>query len=97
MLLFFWFYFCLVGFILCGWCSELSGKLLLYFFYGNGFCGCIYELMLCLLVEDFDFWLCDIQGYGESDYGGCFYGWNCNVEMVVEVFEVGCGFYGDVQ
>ncbi|HCE7492272.1 TPA: alpha/beta hydrolase PoxA, partial [Pseudomonas aeruginosa] len=56
-----------------------------------------YEPMLRLLAEDFDLWLCDIQGHGESDHGGRFHGWNRNAEMAVEAFEAGRGPYGDVQ
>lgn len=70
---------------------------MLHFLHGNGFCGRTYEPMLRLLAEDFDLWLCDIQGHGESDHGGRFHGWNRNAEMAVEAFEAGRGPYGDVQ
>ncbi|MBF2974997.1 alpha/beta hydrolase, partial [Pseudomonas aeruginosa] len=92
-----WSHSCSAGFTLRGWRSEPSGKPLLHFLHGNGFCGRTYEPMLRLLAEDFDLWLCDIQGHGESDHGGRFHGWNRNAEMAVEAFEAGRGPYGDVQ
>ncbi len=70
-----WSHSCSAGFTLRGWRSEPSGKPLLHFLHGNGFCGRTYEPMLRLLAEDFDLWLCDIQGHGESDHGGRFHGW----------------------
>lgn len=91
-----WSHPCSAGFTLRGWRSEPSGKPLLHFLHGNGFCGRTYEPMLRLLTEDFDLWLCDIQGHGESDHGGRFHGWNRNAEMAVEAFEAGRGRYGDV-
>ena len=92
-----WSHSCSAGFTLRGWRSEPSGKPLLHFLHGSGFCGRTYEPMLRLLAEDFDLWLCDIQGHGESDHGGRFHGWNRNAEMSVEAFEAGRGPYGDVQ
>lgn len=91
-----WSHSCSAGFTLRGWRSEPSGKPLLHFLHGNGFCGRTYEPMLRLLAEDFDLWLCDIQGHGESDHGGRFHGWNRNAEMAVEAFEAGRGIYGEV-
>ncbi len=89
-----WSHSCSAGFTLRGWRSEPSGKPLLHFLHGNGFCGRTYEPMLRLLAEDFDLWLCDIQGHGESDHGGRFHGWNRNAEMAVEAFEAGRGRTG---
>lgn len=84
------------GFSLRGWHTEPSGKPLLHFTHGNGFCTRTYEPMLELLAEHFDLWLCDLQGHGESDHGGDFVGWNRNAELVVEAFEAGRGRFGDV-
>ncbi|NUL20695.1 alpha/beta hydrolase, partial [Agrobacterium tumefaciens] len=62
------------GFTLRGWHGQPSGKPLLHFLHGNGFCGRTYTPLLQALAEDFDLWLCDIQGHGDSDHGGRFLG-----------------------
>ncbi|WP_236207655.1 alpha/beta fold hydrolase [Pseudomonas tohonis] len=83
------------GFTLRGWHSQPSGKPLLHFLHGNGFCGRAYTPLLEALSEDFDLWLCDVQGHGDSDHGGRFLGWNRNAELAVEAFEAGRGIFGD--
>ena len=70
-----------------GWHSIPSGKPVLHFLHGNGFCGRVYQPMLEHLSGDFDLWLCDIQGHGESDAGSRFFGWNANAELAVEAFQ----------
>jgi len=84
------------GFTLRGWHSPPSGKPLLHFLHGNGFCTRSYEPMLALLAEDFDLWLCDLQGHGQSDHGGKFVGWNRNAELALEAFESERSRFGDV-
>lgn len=84
------------GFTLRGWHSAPSGKPLLHFLHGNGFCGRAYEPMLAVLAEDFDLWLCDAQGHGESDHGGRFHGWNRSAELAVEAFQAGRERFGEV-
>ena len=84
------------GFTLRGWHTPATGKPLLHFLHGNGFCGRTYTPLLELLAEDFDLWLCDIQGHGDSDHGARFLGWNRNAELAVEAFDAGRGEYGDV-
>lgn len=84
------------GFTLSGWHTPPSGKPLLHFLHGNGFCGRTYEPMLAGLAEHFDLWLCDAQGHGDSEHGGRFHGWNRSAELAVEAFEAGRGIYGEV-
>lgn len=84
------------GFALRGWHSPPSGKPLLHFTHGNGFCSRTYEPMLERLAQYFDLWLCDQQGQGESDHGGDFVGWNRSAELVYEAFEAGRGIFGEV-
>lgn len=84
------------GFTLRGWHTPPSGKPLLHFIHGNGFCCRTYEPMLEQLAEHFDLWLCDMQGHGESDHGGVFVGWNRNAELAVEAFVAGRGIFGEV-
>jgi pimeloyl-ACP methyl ester carboxylesterase len=52
--------------------------------------------MLKHLAADFDLWLCDIQGHGDSDHGGRFHGWNRSAALAVEAFEAGRGVFGEV-
>ncbi len=75
------------GFTLRGWHSPVRGKPLLHFLHGNGFCGRTYEPMLACLATDFDLWLCDIQGHGDSDHGGAFLGWNRNADLALEALQ----------
>ncbi|MGL4315561.1 MAG: alpha/beta fold hydrolase [Pseudomonas sp.] len=84
------------GFTLTGWHSQPSGKPLLHFLHGNGFCGRTYEPMLARLAEYFDLWLCDAQGHGDSEHGGRFHGWNRSAELATEAFDAGRGIFGDV-
>ena len=72
------------GFSLRGWHSPPSGKPLLHFLHGNGFSTRSYEPLLELLAHDFDLWLCDLQGHGQSDHGDKFVGWNRNAELALE-------------
>ena len=70
-----------------GWHSIPSGKPVLHFLHGNGFCGRVYTPLLEYLSADYDLWLCDIQGHGDSDAGTKFLGWNPNAELAVEAFQ----------
>ena len=75
------------GFTLRGWHSEPTGRPLLHFLHGNGFCGRTYEPMLRHLAEHFDLWLSDAQGHGDSDHGGKFVGWNRSADLAVEALK----------
>ncbi|MDZ3991500.1 alpha/beta hydrolase [Pseudomonas sp. Teo4] len=91
-----WSHTCTEGFTLRGWRSPASGKPLVHFLHGNGFCSLAYQPLLMRLAEHFDLWLSDVQGHGESDHGGDFVGWNRTAALAVEAFEAGRGEYGDV-
>ncbi|WP_090272137.1 alpha/beta fold hydrolase [Halopseudomonas litoralis] len=91
-----WSHLCSAGFTLRGWHTLPSGKPLLHFIHGNGFCCRTYEPMLALLAEHFDLWLCDMQGHGDSDHGGTFVGWNRSAELAVEAFVAGKVIFGQV-
>lgn len=91
-----WSHHCSEGFTLRGWRTPASGKPLLHFLHGNGFCCLAYQPLLMRLGEHFDLWLCDVQGHGDSDHGGVFRGWNRTAELAVEAFESGRGEYGEV-
>ena len=96
MLLHPWSHTSSAGFTLRGWHSTPSGKPLLHFLHGNGFCGRAYEPLLRHLAEPFDLWISDAQGHGDSDHGGRFVGWNRSAELAVEAFEAGRGAFGEV-
>ncbi len=78
-----------------GWYSEPSGKPILHFLHGNGFCGRVYTPLLERLSADYDLWLCDIQGHGNSDAGSKFLGWNRNGELALEAFQAQRGIFGN--
>ncbi len=91
-----WSHECVEGFTLRGWRTPATGKPLLHFLHGNGFCCLAYQPLLMHLGEHFDLWLCDVQGHGDSDHGGVFRGWNRTAALAVEAFEAGRGEYGEV-
>lgn len=91
-----WSHDCPEGFTLRGWRSPASGRPLLHFLHGNGFCSLAYQPLLMRLGEHYDLWLSDVQGHGDSDHGGAFRGWNRTAALAVEAFEAGRGEYGDV-
>lgn len=91
-----WTHECAESFTLRGWRSPASGKPLLHFVHGNGFCSLAYQPMLELLATHFDLWLSDVQGHGDSDHGGPFVGWNRSAELALEAFHAGRGEYGEV-
>ena len=79
-----WQHRCTEGFVLRGWHTSPRGKPLLHVIHGNGFCSRMYEPMLAPLAKDFDVWLSDAQGHGDSDHGGRFVGWNRSAELAHE-------------
>lgn len=79
-----------------GWFTPPRGKPVIHFLHGNGFCGRTYEPMLKLLAEDFDLWLSDTQGHGDSDPGRAFHGWNRNAHMALEAFKAHRQQFGEV-
>lgn len=84
------------GITLTGWHSVPTGKPVLHFLHGNGFCCRTYDPLLERLAEHFDLWLCDIQGHGDSEHGKKFLGWNRNAQLVAEVFQKRRSIFGDV-
>ncbi|KKO16655.1 MULTISPECIES: alpha/beta fold hydrolase [Pseudomonas] len=91
-----WSHECTEGFTLRGWRTPASGKPLLHFLHGNGFCCLAYQPLLMRLGEHFDLWLSDVQGHGDSDHGGVFRGWNRTAALALEAFAAGRSEYGDV-
>ena len=76
-----------LGFTLRGYRTEATGKTVLHMLHGNGFCSRMYQPMLQLLTADFDLFLSDTQGHGDSDHGGAFVGWNRSAELAKEAWQ----------
>jgi len=70
-----------------GYHTEVTGKPVIHFVHGNGYCGLVYEEMLRPLVDHYDVFISDIQGHGESDVGGRYRGWNRNAEFCTEAWQ----------
>lgn len=82
-----WEYEVKTGFTLRGYYTEPSGKPVIHFIHGNGFCGLTYEHLLYHLQEDFDLFISDAQGHGESDSGEQFKGWNASAKLASKVWK----------
>ena len=80
-----WSYQVRSGFNLRGWKTEFTGKPIIHFLHGNGFCGLTYLSMLQPLLNDFDLLITDMPGHGDSDTGGRFMGWNKCASLALEV------------
>jgi len=81
-----WSYHTRQGFALRGYRSDASGKPVLHILHGNGFCSRMYQPMLQLLAADYDLFLSDAQGHGDSDHGGAFVGWNNSATLAAEAW-----------
>jgi len=84
------------GLTLRGWRSPPSGKPLLHFVHGNGFCGLSYWAMLRRLSGHYDLFLSDVQGHGDSDAGNQFDGWQLSVQRLFAVIERFAPEWGEV-
>ncbi len=91
-----WYHSCSAGFTLRGEHSVPSGKPVLHFLHGNGYCGRTYEPLLELLSADFDLFISDVQGHGNSDHGGRFHGWNRTAELCLEAWRAKGAVFGNV-
>ena len=81
-----WQYQVSAGFTVRGWYTEPSGKPVLHFVHGNGFCGLTYEVLLAQLQDEVDLFISDAQGHGESDTGLDYPGWNRSADYFEEVW-----------
>ena len=80
-----WSYQVRQNFNLRGWRTQFTGKPIIHFLHGNGFCGLTYLPMLKPLLHDFDLLITDLPGHGDSDTGGRFMGWNKCASLALEV------------
>ncbi|MFN4065426.1 MAG: alpha/beta hydrolase [Parazoarcus communis] len=91
-----WYHSCSAGYTLRGEHSLPSGRPVLHFLHGNGYCGRTYEPMLARLTPHFDLFLSDVQGHGDSDHGGRFHGWNRTAELCLEAWRARGRIFGNV-
>lgn len=91
-----WSYPCSAGFTIRGEHSAPSGKPVIHFLHGNGYCGRVYWPMLQLLQADFDIVISDMQGHGDTDHGGRFHGWNRTAELALEAWRAQSAKFGSV-
>ncbi len=91
-----WSYHTPAGFTLRGYRTAVRGKPVLHLLHGNGYCSRMYQPMLQCLADDFDLFLSDAQGHGDSDHGGPFVGWNKSAELAVAAWLAHQPLYGDV-
>lgn len=91
-----WHHACSAGYTLRGEHSPPSGKPVLHMLHGNGFCGRTYSPMLEALAGNFDLFLSDVQGHGDSDHGGRFHGWNRTADLCIEAWQAHAGRFGNV-
>ena len=91
-----WSHRCSAGFTLRGEYSTPSGKPVLHFLHGNGYCGRTYWPMLQILQTDFDIVISDMQGHGDTDHGGRFHGWNRTAELALEAWRAQSDCFGTV-
>ncbi len=85
------------GVTLRGWRTPASGKPVLHFMHGNGFCGLTYWPLLTLLTHRYDLFLHDILGHGDSDSGHVNWGWNRNAEIAHKVWQQFQPEYGNAS
>jgi len=69
-----------------GYHSVPSGRPVIHFIHGNGYNGLTYLPMLKALSSDYDLFISDIQGHGESEAGNGFLGWNETAQLCDEVW-----------
>ena len=82
-----WEYKLSVGYTVRGYHTEVTGKPVIHFVHGNGYCGLVYEELLRPLIDHYDLFISDIQGHGNSDVGGDYRGWNRNAEFCTDVWQ----------
>lgn len=74
------------GFWLRGVHTVPRGLPVLHFIHGNSYCGRTYEPLWQELNTYFDVFLHDVQGHGDSDFGGKFVGWQRSAELASAVW-----------
>jgi len=92
-----WSFHTAAGFMLRGFRTEVTGKPVLHMLHGNGFCSRMYQPMLQILANDYDLFLSDAQGHGDSDHGGAFVGWNHSAQLAEAAWSAHKALYNKVD
>jgi len=91
-----WEYKLPAGFTVRGLHSIPSGKPVIHFIHGNGFSGLTFEVLLSYLIDDYDLFISDGQGHGDSDPGEKYPGWNKSAGNFARVWRHFSPMFGDV-
>jgi len=75
------------GFLLRGLRTRPRGLPLLHFIHGNSYSGLTYLPLWQQLAADYDIFLHDAQGHGDSEHGGRFVGWQRSSELAEAVWQ----------
>lgn len=81
------------GLILSGYMSPASCRPVLHFIHGTGFCSLTYWPFLKHFTNDFDLFLHDVQGHGESESGERFGGWNRSASNALELMAAKADYF----
>jgi pimeloyl-ACP methyl ester carboxylesterase len=82
--------------VLRGYHTAPTGKPLIHFIHGNGFCGLTFEHLLVHLQDEYDLFISDGQGHGDSDAGGAYPGWNQSAKYFTQVWQQFSPLWRDV-
>ncbi|MCL4410391.1 MAG: alpha/beta hydrolase [Firmicutes bacterium] len=74
------------GFLLTGLRTVPRGLPVLHFIHGNSYSGLTYLPLWQQLANDYDIFLHDAQGHGDSEHGGRFVGWQRSSELAETVW-----------
>lgn len=75
------------GFQLTGLRTKPRGLPVLHFIHGNSYSGLTYLPLWQALANDYDLFLHDAQGHGDSEHGGRFVGWQRSSELAETVWQ----------
>lgn len=84
------------GITLRGWRTRPTGRPVLHFTHGNGLCALAYTPFLQHLQHNYDLFLYDIQGHGDSDEGTQFLGWEHNADLLQGAWQAHAALYASV-
>jgi len=91
-----WEYKLPAGFTVRGFHSKPTGKPVIHFIHGNGFNGLTFEVLLSHLIDEYDLFISDGQGHGDSDSGKTYPGWNKSAGNFARVWRHFSPMFGDV-
>lgn len=78
-----------------GFFTKKTKKPVIHFLHGTGFCGRAYEPFLNPLRTEFDVFMQDVQGHGNSSVGGPFVGWQGSARQALAVMDTQREYFGE--